>query len=89
VTSNVAPRLCSEFQSACLAGNYRAALDIHDRLMPLHTSLFLENSPAPTKYALGALGRMAEDVRLPLAPCGDATRGAVRAAMVHAGLLNG
>jgi 4-hydroxy-tetrahydrodipicolinate synthase len=89
VTSNVAPRLCSEFQTACLDGNFRAALDLQDRLMPLHTGLFLENSPAPTKYALGLLGRMEDEVRLPLAPCGEATRGKVREAMVHAGILNG
>ena len=57
--------------------------------MPLHTGLFLENSPAPTKFALALLGRMAEDVRLPLAPCGEATRAKLRGAMVHAGLLNG
>ena len=89
VTSNVAPRLCSEFQSACLDGNFRTALDIQDRLLPLHTGLFLENSPAPTKYALNLLGRMDETVRLPLAACGDSTRAKVREAMVHAGLLNG
>ncbi|HVV94275.1 MAG TPA: 4-hydroxy-tetrahydrodipicolinate synthase [Hyphomicrobiales bacterium] len=88
VTSNVAPRLCSEFQTACLASDFGAALKVQDRLYPLHVSLFLENSPAPTKFALNLLGRMDEELRLPLAPCGDATRGRVRGAMVHAGLLN-
>jgi 4-hydroxy-tetrahydrodipicolinate synthase len=89
VTSNVAPRLCSDFQTACLAGDFRAALALQDRLLPLHTDLFLENSPAPTKFALNLLGHGAEEVRLPLAPCGEATRARVRDAMVHAGLLNG
>src|ERR1700712_2056809 len=48
VTSNVAPRLCSEMQESCLAGDYAAALTVQDRLMPLHAGLFCEASPAPT-----------------------------------------
>ena len=51
VTSNVAPRLCAEFQSACLKGDYKAALKLQDKLMPLHTALFIETNPAPAKYA--------------------------------------
>src|SRR5206468_9518652 len=52
VTSNVAPRLCAEFQDACLKGDYGTALKLQDKLMPLHTALFLDTSPAPVKYAL-------------------------------------
>src|SRR6201985_1436911 len=60
VTSNVAPRLCAEFQSACLKGDYAGALALQDKLMPLHTALFLETNPAPAKYALAVLGKCAE-----------------------------
>jgi 4-hydroxy-tetrahydrodipicolinate synthase len=88
VTSNVAPRLCAEFQSACLAGDYAGALSLQDKLMPLHTALFLETNPAPAKYALSILGKCEETVRLPMVPVGSATRAAVRAALVHAGLVN-
>jgi 4-hydroxy-tetrahydrodipicolinate synthase len=88
VTANVAPALCAQFQEACLAGDYAGALGIQDRLMPLHTALFLEPSPAPTKYALSKLGKIAEDVRLPITPVGDETRQAVDSALRHAGLLN-
>jgi 4-hydroxy-tetrahydrodipicolinate synthase len=88
VTSNVAPRLCADFQTACFKGDYRAALKFQDKLMPLHTSLFLETNPAPVKYALSLLGRCAETVRLPLVTITDKTRTAVRQAMVHAGLMN-
>ena len=88
VTANVAPRLCAEFQAACLAGDYGKALGYQDRLMPLHRALFLEPSPAPTKYALSALGHMAEDVRSPIVPVGAETRAEIDAALRHAGLLN-
>ena len=88
VTANVAPRLCAQFQEACLAGDYSTALTYQDRLMPLHTALFLEPSPAPTKYALSRLERIQEDCRLPITPVNDDTRTAVDAALKHAGLLN-
>jgi len=88
VTSNVAPRLCAAFQSACLRGDYTTALALHDKLMPLHNALFIETNPSPAKYALSVLGRCADSVRLPLVTLTDKTKVAVRDAMVHAGLLN-
>ena len=88
VTSNVAPRLCSEFQQACLKGDFAAALKLQDKLLPLHIALFIETNPAPAKYALSVLGRCAETVRLPMVPLADKTKAAVRDAMVHAGLVN-
>jgi len=88
VTSNVAPRLCAEFQGACLKGDYTAALKLQDKLLPLHNALFIETSPAPAKYALSVLGRCAETVRLPLVTLADKSKAAVREAMVHAGLIN-
>ena len=88
VTSNVAPRLCAEFQSACLRGDYAAALKLQDKLMPLHTALFIETNPAPAKYALSLLGKCADTVRLPMVRLADKTKAAVREAMVHAGLIN-
>jgi 4-hydroxy-tetrahydrodipicolinate synthase len=88
VTSNVAPRLCSEFQSATLKGDYAAALGIQDKLMPLHSALFVETSPAPVKYALSVLGKCDETLRLPMVPVSEKTRATVREAMVHAGLIN-
>jgi 4-hydroxy-tetrahydrodipicolinate synthase len=88
VTSNVAPRLCAEFQSACLKGDYKAALKLQDKLMPLHTALFIETNPAPAKYALSLLGKCADTVRLPMVRLAEPTKAAVRQAMVHAGLTN-
>jgi 4-hydroxy-tetrahydrodipicolinate synthase len=88
VTSNVAPRLCSEFQNACLKGDYATALKLQDKLAPLHINLFVETSPAPIKYALSLIGKCANTVRLPMVPATEKAQGAVREAMVHAGLIN-
>jgi 4-hydroxy-tetrahydrodipicolinate synthase len=88
VTANVAPRLCAEFQGACLRGDYGAALKLQDKLMPLHQNLFIETNPAPAKYALSVLGKCADTVRLPMVELSDKSKAAVREAMVHAGLIN-
>ena len=89
VTSNIAPALCAAFQAACLAGRYDEALALQDQLMPLHDSLFIESNPAPVKYAAHLLGLCEPDTRLPLVPIQESTQEAVRAALVHAGLLQG
>ena len=89
VTSNVAPKLCAEFQNACLAGDYAKALAYQDRLMPLHDALFCEASPAPTKYAASLLGICEPEVRLPIVPLSERGRQTVRAAMAQAGLHSG
>jgi 4-hydroxy-tetrahydrodipicolinate synthase len=88
VTANVAPRLCAEFQDACLRGDYATALKLQDKLMPLHMALFLETNPAPAKYALSVLGKCADTVRLPMVRLAEKTKAAVGEAMVHAGLTN-
>ncbi|MCX5493566.1 4-hydroxy-tetrahydrodipicolinate synthase [Kaistia dalseonensis] len=88
VTANVAPKLCAEFQEACLAGDYAKALSYQDRLMPLHQALFIEPNPTGVKYALSVLGRMEDRVRLPLVGITEPTKTAIRSALVHAGLTN-
>ena len=87
VTANVAPKLCSQFQEATLAGDYRTALEIQDRLMPLPLALFREPNPCCPKYALSLLGVCEEEVRLPMVAPTEATRAEVKAAMEHAGLI--
>lgn len=87
VTSNVAPRLCAEFQNACLAGDFAKALQLQDRLMPLHDALFLETNPSPAKYALWRLGFCETEARLPLVPLQDATKRTVEQAMIKVGLI--
>ncbi len=88
VTSNVAPRLCAQFHEACHLGAYAEARALHERLMPLHTGLFSETSPAPCKYALSLLGKISETLRLPMIPVREQARLLVREAMVYAGVLD-
>ena len=88
VTSNVAPRLCAQFQSACLRGDFATALTLQDKLAPLHIDLFVETSPAPIKYGMSLIGRCENLLRLPMVPATEKAQIAVREAMVHAGLLN-
>jgi 4-hydroxy-tetrahydrodipicolinate synthase len=88
VTSNVAPRLCSEFQAACQRGDYATALKIQDKLALLHSNLFIETSPAPIKYAMSLIGKCNNTLRLPMVPATEKAQAAVRSAMVHAGLIN-
>ncbi|MCY4496023.1 MAG: 4-hydroxy-tetrahydrodipicolinate synthase [Rhodospirillaceae bacterium] len=88
VTANLAPRACAEFQSACLAGDFGTALEYQDRLMPLHTALFLETSPAPVKYGASLLELCTGELRSPLVEVSDETKESVETAMRAAGLLN-
>ena len=88
VVSNIAPKLCADLQNACLAGDYARALGVQDRLVPLHAATFLEAGVTGAKCGLSVLGRMSDEVRLPLVGSTDATKKAIREAMVHAGLVN-
>ena len=88
VTANVAPKLCSELQAACLAGDYATALTIQDRLMPLHRAIFTEPGLCGAKYGMSVLGLCADEVRSPLIELTAPTKALVREAMVHAGLMN-
>jgi len=88
VSANIAPALCAEFQLACLAGNFKLALQLQDRLMPLHDSLFVESNPGPVKYAAERLGLCRSDTRLPLAPLSPASRKKVDEALDAVGLVH-
>ena len=88
VTANVAPKLTSQVQTACLAGDYATALELQDRLMPLHKAIFTEPGLVGAKYAMSRLGLCSDEVRLPLTPLTQGTRALVDDALRHAGLMN-
>jgi len=88
VTANVAPRLCSDFQKAMRDGRWPDAIELQDRLYPLHAALFTDSSPGPTKYALTRVRNDFPDkLRLPLVEASEASKRAVDAALEHAGLI--
>jgi len=87
VASNIAPRLCAEFQNACLKGDYTTALALQDRLTPLHDVMFIETNPGPVKYAASRLGLCSAEMRLPMVPVTDAGKKVIDAALVKVGLL--
>jgi 4-hydroxy-tetrahydrodipicolinate synthase len=88
VTANVAPKLCSEFQKAMTNNQWLLALELQDRLYPLHAALFTDASPAPTKYALSRVrSGFPVELRLPLVEASEASKRAVDAALEHAGLI--
>jgi 4-hydroxy-tetrahydrodipicolinate synthase len=87
VTANVAPKLCAEFQEACMKGDFSSALMMQDVLMPLHDAMFVETSPAPVKYAASLLGLCTDELRLPMMAASDSSREKIKAAMKSAGLI--
>jgi 4-hydroxy-tetrahydrodipicolinate synthase len=88
VTANVAPKLCAEFQNSLAKGDFKSALDLQDKLMPLHEAIFTEPGLVGAKYAVSLLGKCNEDVRLPLSNLLDETKEKIQFAMRHAGILN-
>ena len=87
VTSNIAPKLCSQFMQLCLSEDFAEAAKINDKLMPLHHALFVESSPGPVKYAASKLGLCGEEIRLPLTLISDETKVLVDKALKHASLI--
>jgi 4-hydroxy-tetrahydrodipicolinate synthase len=87
VTANVAPRLCADFQNACMSGRWDEALRLQDKLYPLHAALFTDASPGPAKYALNKLRpQWSAALRLPMTPASEASRRSVDAALEYAEL---
>ncbi len=87
VTSNVAPGICADMQSATMEGDFERALSLQDRLAPLHHALFCDASPGPVKYAMSLLGLCAEEVRLPMVAANEEAKANVRAAMQELELI--
>ncbi len=78
VSSNVAPKLCSEFQKFSNNGNDIEAKKLFDQLLELHHVMFVESNPVPAKYSLSLLKLMEEDVRLPLVAATEESKNKIR-----------
>ena len=81
VTGNIAPNLMSEFHKLWSEGKLIEARTLQEKLMPLHTSLFIESSPTPVKYAAFLRGIANSEVRLPLVEPTDQTKNIVKLAL--------
>ncbi len=89
VVANIAPRQTADIVAACLEGDFRAALPLHERMLPLIRAMFLETNPAPVKAAMEMMGLCSQELRLPLVTVTEATRIKVRQAIEQYGLLKG
>ncbi len=87
VTANVAPTDMAGMVSAALKGDYEQARTLHYKLTPLFSALFLETNPIPVKAALAMMGKVSEEVRLPLTPLADDCRPKLKEALQQAGIL--
>lgn len=86
VTANVAPRLMASMIEFALAGKVEEAEAANNQLRGLHSELFIEPNPIPSKWALSEMGIIRSDCRLPLVPLTDPGRAAVREACGMAGI---
>ena len=87
VTANVAPKLMHEMCTAAVAGNTDLAVQLNDKLMPLHEAMFIESNPIPAKWGVSQQGFIQNSLRLPLVPLSDEAHDHVRAAMITTGVL--
>jgi 4-hydroxy-tetrahydrodipicolinate synthase len=78
VCSNEIPDLTSKMVEKALDGAWTAARKIHNRILPLMEANFIEASPAPCKFVMKEMGLLEENLRLPLVPVTDASRGKLR-----------
>jgi len=87
VTANVAPRMMHALCNAAMSGNVAEAIALNNRMLPLHTNLFVEPNPLPVKWALAEMGLIPPGIRLPLVPMDPACHDTVRAALRESGVL--
>lgn len=88
VTANVAPRAMHELCAAAMGGDIARAIEINNKVFPLHTKLFVEPNPVPVKWAMAEMGLIPPGLRLPLAPLSSSYHDTVRGALREAGVLN-
>jgi 4-hydroxy-tetrahydrodipicolinate synthase len=86
VTANIAAKLSSEFQKACLE-DINKAEELNKILQPLHKAMFIESNPSPVKYAASLLNMCQSKVRLPLVDVQDSSKKKISEALKVAKLL--
>jgi 4-hydroxy-tetrahydrodipicolinate synthase len=87
VTANIVPERIAAMWDAFAAGDYNTSRDIHYQLIPLHDAMFLETNPIPVKTALGLMGKINPEMRLPLSPLTPANLETLKKVLAHYRLL--
>lgn len=87
VLSNVAPELAVKLYDLHAAGKAAEALELHNKLLPLCRSLFVETGPGPVKHAFKLMGLPGGDVREPLAPIRPESENVIEKDLRDLGLL--
>ncbi|MBS1170775.1 MAG: 4-hydroxy-tetrahydrodipicolinate synthase [Burkholderiaceae bacterium] len=87
VVANIAPRAMHELCDAAMKGDVARAVEINNRMLPLHQKMFVEPNPVPVKWAMTQMGKIPSGIRLPLVPLAAACHDEVRAAMRESGLM--
>ncbi len=87
VTANIAPRLMHELCLAAMAGDAKTAMQIQQRLLPVHKNLFIEANPIPLKWAMHKMGLCGGTMRLPMTPMAQSLEPTVLAALEASGLV--
>jgi 4-hydroxy-tetrahydrodipicolinate synthase len=87
VSSNIMPKACAQVQNTLLSGDYKKALELHEKIVPLHQVMFCETSPAPVKYAASLMKKCLPDVRLPLVGLMDESKKQVQSVLVSLGII--
>ena len=78
VTANVAPRLMAKMCQFALDNEPAECLRVHEKLLPLYQSLFVEANPIPAKWALSQMGKINNELRLPLTPLSEQYHGPLK-----------
>jgi len=87
VVANIVPKDVANMTHAFLNGDWKRARELHLRLFPLCQAMFYETNPIPVKTAMGMMGMIKEEFRLPLCPMIEANRKKLEAALRTYGLL--
>lgn len=87
VTANVAPGDSAEMYNSWERGDFTKARELHFKLEPVNSAMFIETNPVPVKTALALMGRIEEDFRMPLCEMSSANREKLKSALQSAGIL--
>lgn len=88
VVSNVAPADMAGLCDAFFAGDLRKARELHYKLLPLCHAMFIETNPIPVKTALGLMGKIKPELRLPLCSMSESNLNKLKQIMKDYGLIN-